>query len=157
MSNRRNDESLGISSQSARSKETILTDHGTKVWVLVGLIVVSILTFGVFAKTGWLPSTDAYTGKRIAASSWNPFSAPPTPTPTPTLVKSKELIYAGSRLLVVEDANGSAVPPADLAVWRPSNGTWYVLGGPGSSQTTYGWGASGDIPVQGDFDGEMVN
>src|SRR4029079_7502748 len=55
---------------------------------------------------------------RSALSRLNPFFDP-TPTPTPQL--SKEYIYAASRLLAVEDANANAAPPADLAVWRPSN------------------------------------
>lgn len=90
--------------------------------------------------------------KRSALSSINPFVAMPSPTPTPQL--SKEYIYAGSRLLAVEDANANAAPPADLAVWRPSTGYWFVLGGPGSAQTSFEWGSSGDTPVQGDFDGD---
>ena len=85
-------------------------------------------------------------------SAVNPFLPNPSPTPTPQL--SKEYIYAGSRMLAVEDANASAAPPADLAVWRPSTGYWYVLGGPGSQQTYFQWGGSGDVPVPGDYDGD---
>src|SRR5438445_5246973 len=93
-----------------------------------------LIGLGVFAKNGWLPHTDALSGKKTGwfgrvlsepgaaatgskASIWNPFAAPP-PSPTPQL--SKEYIYAGSRLLAVEDANANAAPPADLAVGRPS-------------------------------------
>ena len=88
----------------------------------------------------------------FSLSSLNPFVAPPTPTPTPQL--SKEYIYAGSRMLAVEDAGANAAPPADLAVWRASTGYWYVMGGQGSAQTFYAWGGSGDKPVPGDFDGD---
>jgi hypothetical protein len=82
----------------------------------------------------------------------NPFVPAPSPTPTPQL--SKEYIYAGSRLLAVEDANANAAPPSDLAVWRPSTGAWWVMGGQGSQQVTQTWGISGDIPVPGDYDGD---
>ena len=88
-------------------------------------------------------------GDRSMLASVNPWVVQPTPTPTPQL--SKEYIYAGSRLLAVEDAGANVAPPADLAVWRPSTGQWWVLGGPNSQQTTYQWGTSGDIPVPGDY------
>jgi hypothetical protein len=86
-------------------------------------------------------------------ASVNPFSPPPTPTPA--LQISKEYIYAGSRALAVEDAAASAIPPADLAVWRPSNGYWYCLGGAGGSQNfTVAWGTNGDVPAPGDYDND---
>ena len=82
----------------------------------------------------------------------NPFVQAPTPAPTPQL--SKEYIYAGQRLVAVEDAGASAATPADLAVWRPSTGTWWVLGGQGSQSFNAPWGGTGDVPVPGDFDGD---
>lgn len=125
--------------------------------------LVVLIGLGVFANNGWLPKTDPLTGKKTgwfgkelpknAGSTWNPLAAP-LPTPTPQL--SKEHIYAGQRLLAVEDANANAVPPGDLAVWRPgvNSGTWWVLGGPGSQQLNYQYGTTGDIPSQGDYDGD---
>jgi hypothetical protein len=125
--------------------------------------LIVLVGFGVFAKNGWLPHTDALTGRKTgwfgkelpknAGSTWNPLAAP-SPTPTPQL--SKEYIYAGQRLLAVEDANANAAPPADLAVWRPgvNSGTWWVLGGPGSQQVNYQYGTTGDVPSPGDYDGD---
>jgi hypothetical protein len=82
----------------------------------------------------------------------NPFLPASLPSPTPQL--SKEYLYAGSRLLAVEDANANAAPPADLAIWRPSSGVWWVMGGTNSQQVGFAWGTNGDTPVPGDYDGD---
>ena len=42
----------------------------------------------------------------------------------------------------------------DIAVFRPSTGTWYIINSSTFFSTTYTWGAGGDIPVPGDYDGD---
>src|SRR5205823_6325703 len=50
----------------------------------------------------------------------------------------------------------------DLALWRPTDGTWHIAPSNGTppitpniaaAQTTQ-WGLPGDIPITGDFDGD---
>lgn len=125
--------------------------------------LIAVIALGAMASNGWLPSTDPMTGEKTgwfgnklpknASSSWNPLAMPP-PSPTPQL--SKEYIYAGSRLLAVEDKNATAAPPADLAIWRPGpQGVWWVQNpATGSTWTTVDLGTNGDIPIPGDFDGD---
>ena len=138
-------------------------DRRRRLAVWAGACAVSLLVaLGVFASNGWLPRTDAFTGEKTGwfgrklpknhtGSAWNPL---PPPSPTPQL--SKEYIYAGSRLLAVEDANAQAAPPADIAVWRGSNGNWMVMGQTGSQPVTFNWGGSwlNDTPLVGDYDGD---
>ena len=108
-------------------------------------IFLSLLITGIFAKHGWFgsgQSPEPNVGSTTAA-----------PSPTPQL--SKEYIYAGLRLLAVEDANANPVLPTDLAVWRSTSGVWWVMGGAAGSQpATQAWGLPEDKPVPGDYDGD---
>lgn len=42
----------------------------------------------------------------------------------------------------------------DVSLWRPADGTWYVLPSDGSSYYGLPFGQNGDRPVSGDFDGD---
>ena len=42
----------------------------------------------------------------------------------------------------------------DIAVYRPSTGTWFIINSIAGSVRAQQWGASADIPVPGDYDGD---
>ena len=46
---------------------------------------------------------------------------------------------------------------ADIAVYRPGNGLWFVLNPlNGVQQALRQWGLSGDVPIAADYDGDGI-
>jgi FG-GAP repeat len=43
---------------------------------------------------------------------------------------------------------------ADVAVYRPGTGTWYILNSSDATSSIVAWGLSTDVPVPADFDGD---
>jgi len=57
---------------------------------------------------------------------------------------------SGKRISADFDGDGKT----DTAVWRATEGKWYIIDSSTGSQRGVSWGASSDVPVPGDYDGD---
>jgi len=94
----------------------------------------------------------AFDGKIYKFTSATP---PPPPTATPTPIPDPDLIQRSWGIFgdtpVPQDYDGDA--KADLGVWRPLEGRWYLLPSAGGF-SVQSWGLPGDTPVPADYDGD---
>ena len=112
-----------------------------KVGAPILILLLAAIGFGAF-----LNSTSPLMSKNVTRA-----SAPvPMPTPDYSATKpAKEYVYGGGKLIAVTEPSA----PSDLAVWRKSTGTWWVMDQDGST-TTEAFGLDGDRPAPGDYDGD---
>jgi hypothetical protein len=102
-----------------------------------------------FNKTGvgayWSPDGKLYITQVFAScsSSCNPAWHTNATLPADPVTKSPP----PPPVAKLNDYNGDG--KADIAMWRPSDGKWYVRG-----IVTKEWGRQGDIPVPGDYNGD---
>jgi SMP-30/Gluconolactonase/LRE-like region/NHL repeat/FG-GAP-like repeat len=59
-----------------------------------------------------------------------------------------------TRPLTQPSADFDSDAKTDVAIFRPSTGTWFVLNSSNGSYSAHNWGAIGDVPVPADYDGD---
>jgi hypothetical protein len=70
------------------------------------------------------------------------------------VVATDDFIYGEPRAMEHHPADFDGDGTADLSVFRPSTGDWFVLNSGSNTFSFTHFGQEGDIPVDGDFDGD---
>lgn len=73
------------------------------------------------------------------------------------IVAMDDFIYGEPRATTHHPSDFDGDGTADLAVFRPSSGTWFVLNSGSNTFSGFQFGQAGDIPIDGDFDGDARN
>lgn len=70
------------------------------------------------------------------------------------VVAMDDFIYGEPRATEHHPADFDGDGQADVSVFRPSTGTWFVLNSGSNTFNAVNFGQNGDLPVDGDFDGD---
>ena len=145
-----------------KSDRTIFREEDGTWWTSLSNGGVEVKSWGL---SGDIPVADDYDGDgRVDYGIWRPWSGywAVTRSSTGFSTESTNVIWKQwglfGDLVMPGDYTGDG--RADLVVWRPSNGTWYVCSSGSSFDCGQGrgvqFGLPGDIPVKFDVDGDSV-
>ncbi|MEO7507175.1 MAG: VCBS repeat-containing protein [Pyrinomonadaceae bacterium] len=70
------------------------------------------------------------------------------------IVAMDDFIYGEPRATTAHDSDFDGDGTTDFAVFRPSNGGWFILNSGSNTFSQTAFGQNGDIPVDGDYDGD---
>jgi len=115
-------------------------------------LVIAVFVSSVVAGIAGLAAVAGIPYNNLILSLAGPFQLPrsrPAGELKPSL--AREYIYAGSRLLAIEDAGAARRSSPGIAVWRPASGEWLVKD---SAAPAAAIGTAGSVPVPGDYDGD---
>jgi glucose/arabinose dehydrogenase len=119
-------------------------------------------SFNVTTQSGcnWTPSTAAPWINLVSGGGPDSGTVTYMVAANPTHSPRTSTILVQGQSYTVNQAAGGSKPfdfdndnQADVAVWRPANGSWLINNSSSGSSSRF-WGASGDVPVAADYDGD---
>lgn len=131
-----------------------------KAIAVLSVLLSLMASSGILAQRGILRSTDQRAksadtipgGSRTGLDTLTGIASPASLTPANP---SKEYIYAGGRIVATEESVTTAINIETIGVYRPSSSTFYLRNSnsTGPPDLSIPYGAVGDLPVVGDWDG----